>query len=140
MEYYRVLAIDYGSRRIGLALSDPMRISGRPFDVIDNEGIDFVIDSIVRVVRENQVGLVVLGLPVSVDGTDSEKTRETREFKEKLATALEVPVRWQDERYSTETAREFLVKKGQSPMERKRTIDAVAAAVILGRYLESNPA
>ncbi|HOD55357.1 MAG TPA: Holliday junction resolvase RuvX [Candidatus Cloacimonadota bacterium] len=135
---YRILAIDYGQKNIGLALSDPMRLFSKPFKTINNNGIEFIITELCEIIRSQSVGKIVLGLPLSVAGLDTQKTNEVREFYEALAKRVDVPVILWDERYTTADAKEILIKKGLSIRDSKKVIDQTAAALILKSYLEGN--
>lgn len=135
---YRILAIDYGEKNIGLAISDPLRMFAKPFKTIQNLYLEFVLKEITNVVREQNVEKVILGLPISVAGLDTNKTKEVREFYTTLSNTLNIPVIFWDERYTTVDAKEILIKKGLSIKESKKVIDQTAAALLLKNYLEVN--
>ena len=102
----RVLALDYGSARCGCALSDPTETVATPIDAVDRPGTRRGLQRLRVLVREREVGRVVVGLPLSLSGEDSEQTREARAFAERLAEVLGrgVPVELYDERLTTRLA------------------------------------
>jgi putative holliday junction resolvase len=102
----RVLALDYGSARCGCALSDPTGTLATPIDAVDRPGTRRGLQRLRALVREREVGRVVVGLPLSLSGADSEQTREARAFAERLAEVLgaRVPVELYDERLTTRLA------------------------------------
>lgn len=135
----RILALDYGEKRIGIALSDPMQLFAKPYCVIENAGFKPVLSKVMEFIEEHEVGLVVVGLPYSENGEHSSKTIETETFTDKLRASLTVPVLAWDERFSTREANEYLKQLGYSWQEAKKHIDAMAACMILKSYLESKP-
>lgn len=134
----RILAIDHGSVRIGLALSDPLRIFAKPFKVIPNQGFEKVAVQIEGVVREQDVDLVILGMPWAIDGAKTTKTLEVEKFGQKLKNRLQVDLIHWDERYSSSEAENELRRLGYNWKESKELRDAMAAAMILKNYLENN--
>ncbi|MDD3632555.1 MAG: Holliday junction resolvase RuvX [Candidatus Cloacimonetes bacterium] len=132
-----MLALDYGEKRIGLALSDPLRILAKPLKIIENKGLDYILPKIEAVVNEYEVKLVLVGMPYAIEGGDTSKTIETRKFMAKLADNLSIPIQSWDERYSTDEAIKELIKMGYDWKERRKIQDAMAAAMILKSYLEN---
>jgi putative Holliday junction resolvase len=137
----RALALDVGNRRVGVAISDETQTLARSLTVLerDSEGEDLA--SLVRLIREQEVAVVVVGLPVSLDETEGPQARRTRRYAEALRGALDeaglaVPLIYRDESYSTAAASEIMIAGGRSRRDRRRRIDAVAAAVILQSYLD----
>lgn len=133
----RILAIDYGSKRIGLALSDPLRIFAKPFLVLENKGAMDFAQKINEIVAQNEVSLIVFGIPYAIEGHLTPKTKETIEAMEGLKQAIQTPIVAFDERYSSSEAEEELKKMGKSWQEARKLVDAMAAAMILRSYLES---
>lgn len=130
----RVLALDYGTRRIGVALSDPLGIVARPFAVVaagENAPGD-----IARIARENDVERIVVGLPVGLSGHEGPSAELARRLAAEVEEATGLPVDMIDERFTTRTAEEALVEGGVRRRERRTKVDKVAAAVILQQYLE----
>jgi len=134
----RILAIDHGTVRIGLAISDPLRIFAKPLKVIPNQGFRAVSTQILDLIKDQEVGLVLLGLPLAIDGSKTPKTLEVEKFGEKLKRLLEVELIFWDERYSSSEAEAELRKLGYSWQESRSLRDAMAAAMILKNYLENN--
>lgn len=130
----RVLAIDPGTVRIGLALSDPLRIVAQPFDVIDAG--PHALDRIARVAAEQGVTDIVVGLPTSLDGSEGPAATAARRFAAAVEERTGLPVHLVDERFTTRTAEEAMIEGGARRRTRRRRRDQVAAAVILRQYLE----
>ncbi len=123
----KVLALDYGSARTGVAVSDPTGTLARPLCVVAQAGGEAGLAELARLVREEQVERVVVGLPLTLRGTRGEQAGETEGFAEALRGVLEVPVELFDERFTTDLAERTA---GDAPE------DAVAAAHLLSGWLE----
>ncbi len=134
---YRILAIDYGSKRIGLALSDPLCIIAKPYATLENISFEQIFEKLALIIREQAVGKIVLGLPYNLMGEDSHKTSEVREFHRLLCEKITVPIELCDERFSTADANSELKKMGYSIKDSKKVVDQVAAALILRSYLDN---
>lgn len=137
----RIVAVDYGRRRVGIAASDPSRtlVSPRATVANDDPPAD-PPDGLLRVLRDLEPEEIVVGIPLEMDGTTGDMAEEAREFVENLRERVEVPVVEWDERLTTEQARDFLREGGSSPTRRGREkgrLDRAAAAVLLRRYLGS---
>jgi putative Holliday junction resolvase len=130
----RVLALDYGSARCGCAVSDPSGTIVTPIEAVERPGTRRGIARLRELVGEREAGLVVVGLPLSLDGGDSEQTRETREFAARLATALGdgVPVELHDERFTTRLAQRDARGAAGAP---RASEDSRAAAHLLESWL-----
>ena len=133
----RVLALDVGERRIGVALSDPSGLLASPLTTITHRRRDVDQQAIAEMVREHKVGKVVVGHPLSLDGTTGPQARRVERWSQDLCDRLEVPVVLWDERLSTAEA-ERLMREAGRRAERSR-IDSLAAAVILQSYLDACP-
>jgi len=133
----RILAIDYGTKRVGIAMTDPMRIFAKAHSVLKNSGFESLVKEILNLVQEYQVTLIVVGMPYAIDGGLTPKTIETKEFQEKLQERTKIPVVSCDERYSSSEAEEELKMMGKSWQESRKLVDAMAAAMILKTYLET---
>jgi putative Holliday junction resolvase len=131
----RVLALDYGSARCGCALSDPSGTIATPIDVVLRPASRRGLEQLGRLVREREVERVVVGLPLSLRGGDTEQTRETRAFAERLARRLgaEIPVELHDERFTTRIAQRM-----QAPLAANE--DSRAAAHLLESWLAARSA
>ncbi len=131
----RILGIDYGDQRIGLALSDASAmLCGRAW-TLQEWNLDRAIEQIANTVKENQAGLLVLGLPKNMDGTEGPRAEKSREVAKLLeaATGLEV-VLW-DERRSSIEAHAILHANGRKEKKHRKDVDAVAASLILEGFL-----
>jgi len=133
----RILSIDYGTARLGLALSDELKMFASPLIVLPYSAA--VVEQIERIVRENDVERVVLGMPYALDGSETPSTRRVKEFAERLRTALPCPVDEWDESLSTRSASELMIGAGVRKKSRRRkgTADLWAASIILQEYLDS---
>jgi putative Holliday junction resolvase len=100
----RILALDYGSARCGVAVSDPTGTIASPLPVVFKAGTPSGIRRLVSITREQQVERIVLGLPIGLSGRETGQTRETRAFAERLAEAVDVPIEFYDERFTTRMA------------------------------------
>ncbi len=134
----RVMALDLGRKRIGVALSDPTGALASPHSTLDSTSQDGDIEAVLRMVSENDVGLVVVGLPLSLSGGMGPQAREASGFARALAQRAGVPVRVLDERLSTVQAERLLREAGVKPSRERARVDAAAAAVILQSYLDSS--
>lgn len=133
----RILAVDYGEKRIGLALSDPMQIISKPFKTLLFKSKLNMVENLLEIIHEQNVGLVILGLPLGAEGQETKKTLETRKMGEFLQEQLPVPVILWDERFSTVEANRELKKMGYDYIKAREFVDAVAASMILRSYLEN---
>lgn len=132
----RILGLDVGDRRIGVALSDSLRLIATPHSVYTRVGYGPDVKHIQALCRENQAELIVCGLPRNMDGSEGFQAEKVRAFARQL-TDSGLQVVFQDERLSTVSAHQALIAGGMHREERKGTVDKVAAAVILQAYLDS---
>jgi len=131
------MAIDYGTVRIGIALSDPLRMIAKPFSVIENMGLDDLIAKINVLIRENMVGQVVLGMPYALNGQETAKTLETKAFMQELQKQIDIPLLAWNESLSTDGANSELKRLGINWKDARKVIDAMAACMILKSYMEN---
>ena len=136
----RVMALDLGERRIGVAVSDPTRMLARSLCVLERRSRAEDFAAIAELVREHQVGLVIVGLPRSLDGMMGPQARRVQRYANALAEVLSVPLILWDERLSTSSAEQLMIEAGRPARKRRQRIDAVAAAVILQDYLDAQTA
>jgi putative Holliday junction resolvase len=139
----RALALDVGDRRIGVAISDPTGLIARPLTTLARGSRDEDFAAVAGLVAEHEANLVVVGRPLSLDGTEGPQARKVTRYAEALARRLAVPVVHWDERYSTAEANQILRRNRPGTGRDSRAngeLDAVAAAVILQRYLDSQNA
>ena len=135
----RILALDVGDKRIGIALSDEMRLIATPHSVYTRVGYGPDVRFFQQLCRETGAALVVCGLPRNMDGSEGFQAEKVRAFAEKLKDGG-LDVVFQDERLSTVSAHQALIEGGMRRNARKGTVDKVAAAVILQAYLDSGRA
>jgi putative Holliday junction resolvase len=133
----RVMGIDYGSRRVGIAVSDPLRIITRGLGALDN--MPGLHESIAARVREEQVVLIVVGMPFAPDGGLGAKGEEVGRFVEALRAHVSVPVEIWDESFTSVDARQAFIDGGMKKRKRqeKGRVDEMAARLLLRGYLES---
>ncbi|HEY83431.1 MAG TPA: Holliday junction resolvase RuvX [Dehalococcoidia bacterium] len=133
----RSLGLDIGDRRIGVALSDPQGILASPLTIIERQDELADIAAIVNIANQNQVGRIIVGLPLSMDGSFSEQTEKVRDFIQKLSEHTDIPVEFRDERLST-LAAQRLMRPLRKTGKKLRHDDAAAAALILQSYLDES--
>ncbi|GBE14524.1 MAG TPA: Holliday junction resolvase RuvX [Proteobacteria bacterium] len=134
----RILGIDWGERRVGVALSDESRTIASPHSVIvRSPSINKDLGRILKLVGEHDVACVVVGNPITMDGTQGPAADKVEKIVGKLRNLLDVPVVTWDERLSTAEAQKVLIDGDVSRRKRKKIVDRVAAALILQTYLDS---
>jgi putative Holliday junction resolvase len=131
----RYLAIDYGNKRTGLAICDRDETIASPLAVI--EGQKQLLNKIAGIIKSENVGAVVLGLPLNMDDSVGGQCELVYRFAEQLKQQIDIGVHFQDERLSTFGARGHLDAAGLTPKEKRKWLDAVAAAEILQAFLEA---
>ena len=136
----RILGLDYGSKTVGVAISDPMLITAQGLEIIrrESEGkIRKTYQRIEEICKEYSVEKIVLGHPKNMDGTDGERAFKTFEFKEALERRTGLPVILWDERLTSVSAENIMIESKIRRENRKQYVDEIAAMVILQNYLES---
>ena len=136
----RIMALDYGSKTVGVALTDPLGVTCQPFETITRESENKLRRTLARletIAGEYQVGMIVLGLPLNMDDSVGERAQKSLEFKTKLEKRMGLPVILQDERLTTMAADEILDEMEIPAGERKKYIDQIAASIILRDYLDN---
>lgn len=136
MEKGRILAIDYGEVRIGLAISDPLRIFAFPLMVIDLRKTPDFIKSIESIIKEKEVKKIIIGFPLKLDGSEGIQTEKVKKFVEEIKQKIEIDTEMVDERLTTTLAQRFLKNIGIDRKKQKNIIDEVAASKLLETYLE----
>ena len=131
----RIMGIDYGDARTGVAISDLMCSIVGSTCVVPSRNKEKAMADIIRIARENEVGEIVVGLPKNKDGTEGPRAELCRAFAEELRLASGLPVAMWDERRTTVEAHNILSQHNYHGQKRKNTVDAVAAALILEGYL-----
>lgn len=133
----RILGLDMGTKRIGVAISDELLLTAQGADTIERKNLKSDLDRIGSLVKENNVSEVVVGLPINMDGSYSAKTKEVIEFLDKLLESVDVPIKTWDERLTSVQAERTLLEADMSRAKRKRLSDKLAAQLILQSYLDS---
>lgn len=133
----RILALDFGTKRVGVAISDPLKLFAKPYSVIPNTGLKDILKALQDIISEQSVECLVIGMPYAIDGSHTPKTTETEDFVIKVKESLTIPVFTWDERYSSQEAEAELKQMGKSWQEARQMVDAMAAAMILKSYLEN---
>jgi putative Holliday junction resolvase len=137
MEGGRILALDYGTKRIGVALSDELGWTAQPLETFERRTLDRDIEHIASLVASHDVRQVVLGFPLQLDGREGPAVQAMRDFAGRLERGLPVPVVLWDERMTTKAAEDLLIAADVSRKKRKGAVDRVAAAILLQSYLAS---
>jgi putative Holliday junction resolvase len=136
----RILALDLGERRIGLALSDELRLTAQGLDSLVRTSEREDLDRLARLVEEKQVALILVGNPVRMDGAEGARSEWARRFAKKLERRTRRPVVLWDERLTTKAAERVLRASGISRARRNRAVDRLSAVILLTSYLETLPA
>ncbi|MBQ9369608.1 MAG: Holliday junction resolvase RuvX [Clostridia bacterium] len=131
----RILALDIGDVRIGVAISDPLGISANGIETYLSKGREQDVAYFAKMAQDRGCEKILLGLPLNMDGTEGERAQKVREFGDALQAASGIEVVYEDERLTTVEAEEILIEAGLSRQERRKVIDKVAAEIILRCYL-----
>jgi putative holliday junction resolvase len=134
------MALDFGDRRIGIALSDPMGITARPLLTLERKSWDRDLEAIRSLTAEHEVQRIVVGLPLDMDGSSGPRVRITETFMERVRKATGVPVLPFDERLTTVQAERTLLEADVSRARRREVIDQVAAVILLQAFLDARRA
>ncbi len=137
MQKHRKMGVDYGDKRIGIALTDSLCIISSPFEVYKNVGEEDALKHLDKIIKDYDVDDVAMGLPINMDGTEGERAAIHRQFGEKLEKLSNVKVHYIDERLTSAEAEEILISNGVRREKRKELIDKIAAQIILQTYINS---
>ncbi len=135
----RILALDLGKRRIGLALSDPLRITAQGIETLERTTIREDLAAVARLAAERGVALFLIGNPLHLSGQEGRQTERARDFARRLAERTGLEVQLWDERLTTVEAQRVLRASGISIEKRARAVDRLAAVILLESYLDSLP-
>jgi putative Holliday junction resolvase len=133
----RILGIDHGTKRIGLALSDELGVIAQPLEFVPAEPFSGVLSRLREIVQEKSVGLLLVGMPRNMDGSLGPAAVKAQEFVAKLKEAFAVPVKTWDERLTSAQANRFLIEANVRREKRKEKVDKTAAAILLQSYLDN---
>ncbi len=133
----RVLGLDLGAKTVGLALSDPSRLIASPFETLRRSKFAVDADRLAAICAENDVGALVLGLPINMNGSEGPRCQSTRQFAKSLSARLPLPILLWDERLSTAAVTRTLLEADMSRKRRAEVVDKMAAAYILQGALDA---
>lgn len=137
----RILGLDFGSKTVGVAITDPLGITPQGMEIVRRESPNKLRKTLARIetiIREYEVELVVLGLPVNMDGSSGERVEKTKEFADMLRRRSGIDIVFQDERLTTVAANEIMDEAGIKREDRYKYVDQIAATIILEDYLNSH--
>ena len=135
----RIMCLDVGEVRVGIAQSDPMQIIASPLEVYRRTpSINNDAKYVANLAYRNEVGKIIVGLPLKLDGTRSVSVQMAEEFVEKLKKFTDIEIEFQDERLSTVSAERILIEGNVRRDKRKNVVDKIAATIILQNYLDRN--
>jgi putative Holliday junction resolvase len=132
-----LLGLDFGDKTIGIAVSDKSKTIATPIITIKRKGILKDIEKLLSILEEYDVGGIILGLPLSLDGNENERTKKVRKFAQELKRYKDIKIAFQDERYSSDVIYKELRKNSISNAKIKKKIDQMAASYILQGFLDN---
>jgi putative Holliday junction resolvase len=133
----RILALDHGTKRIGVAVSDELKLIAQPVEFIPAEPFADFLLRLKELVRDKEVELILVGLPRNMDGTCGPAAQKVQEFIAALHPSLDVPIRTWDERLTSAQANRLLIQGHVRRQQRKEKVDKMAAAILLQSYLDN---
>jgi putative holliday junction resolvase len=132
----RILALDHGTRRIGVAVSDELQIIAQPLEYIAPEPFADFLARLNEIIRAKEISLLLIGMPRNMDGSYGPAALKVQEFVAALKDAVTIPIKTWDERLTTVQAQKFLIQGGVRRDQRKQKVDKTAAAILLQSYLD----
>src|ERR1051326_8363334 len=133
----RILALDHGSKRMGVAISDELKMIAQPLEFIPAEPFAEFLARLKEIIHEKEVELILLGLPRNMDGSYGPAALKVQDFAAALRNAIAIPVQTWDERLTSVQANRLLIESGVRREKRKQKVDKMAAAILLQSYLDS---
>ncbi|HVV02377.1 MAG TPA: Holliday junction resolvase RuvX [Verrucomicrobiae bacterium] len=133
----RILALDHGTKRIGVAISDELKMLAQPLEFIPAWPMEGFLARLKELLSRNDVELILVGMPRNMDGSYGPAAEKVREFVGSLQTAVMTPIRTWDERLTSAQANRVLIQGGVRRAERKEKVDKMAAAILLQSYLDN---
>ena len=133
----RVMALDYGERKIGVALSDSLQMIAYPYKTIDRKKTPNYIGEIKNILEDKEVEAIVVGYPISMSGQETKQTKITMDFINELKTKLNIEIFKYDERLSSKEAARYLKNQNIKTGHNKEKIDQISASIILEQFLSS---
>ena len=134
----RILALDHGTKRIGIAVSDELKMIAQPLEFVLTEPIADFFVRLKEIIREKEVELILIGMPRNMDGSYGPAAEKVQAFVEILKTATAIPIKLWDERLTSTMANRFLIQGNVRRDKRKEKVDKTAAAILLQSYLDVN--
>ena len=134
----RIMALDHGTKRIGVAVSDELKMIAQPLEFIAAEPLESALARIVELVKIKEVELILVGMPRNMDGSYGEATRKVNVFLDQLRAVTPTPLKTWDERLTSAQANRVLISANVRRDQRKQKVDSVAAAVLLQSFLDVN--
>ena len=134
----RILALDHGTKRIGVAVSDELKIIATPLEFIPAEPFAAFLERLKQILRDKEVELVLIGMPRNMDGSYGPAALKVQEFVAVLRAAITVPIQTWDERLTSAQANRFLLQGNVRREDRKQKVDKMAAALLLQNWLDSH--
>jgi putative holliday junction resolvase len=135
----RILAIDHGTRRMGIAISDELKLIAQPLEFIPAEPFAAFLARLKQLLQEKEVEMILIGMPRNMDGSYGPAALKVQEFMAVLKTAVAIPMLAWDERLTSSQANRYLIQGNVRREKRKQKVDAIAAAILLQSYLDSLP-
>ena len=133
----RILAIDHGTRRMGIAISDELRTIAQPLEYIPAEPLDKFFDRLKQIIADKQISEILVGVPRNMDGTYGPAAEKVKDFVAALKEMIPVPIKSWDERLTSVQANRYLIEADVRRSKRKEKVDKTAAAILLQSYLDS---
>lgn len=133
----RILAVDYGMRRIGLAVSDPLQIIATPLDTLKISDFDDGVRQLLAICEEHKPITIIMGYPIGISGNKTDQTILVDKLIESLRSIISIPIIPWDERYTSIQAKSILHQQGKKPRDDKGMVDQLAARIMLQEYLDS---
>ena len=131
----RILGVDYGDTRIGLAISDPMKSIAFPYKTVNNKSLEYLIDFFKKLILDKEIDCLVIGLPIGLNGKDTDQTKKVRIFADALKV-LNVSIYFQDERLTSVSAKKSLIEQNIKTGFVKEKIDERAASIFLQQFID----
>ena len=133
----RILALDHGTKRIGVAVSDELKMIATPLEYIAADPFEAFLARLKEIIRDKEVELLLIGMPRNMDGSYGPAALKAQEFAAAIKAKIIVPIQTWDERLTTAQAQRFLIEGGVRRKDRKEKVDKTAAAILLQSYLDS---
>ena len=133
----RLLAIDHGEKRLGLAISDPNQIISKPLKTLILSDLQHIYNELEKIISDYEIQKLIIGLPIGMDGKNTQQTSKVEAFKENLQNKIDIPIILFDERLSSVSAKKSLISQGIKTGHNKSKIDQTAAAIFLQHFLDT---